>query len=132
MPYRRRRQTLAMHRSGLTAGQLRRKAVPASVLSLLGLVRHMAEVERVWFQVVINDEQPARYWQPLPNGGCVNASTAPPKNRSRPYGVSRGERGGAGSGEVRDGAESCGRRGRDRRVGRGGGPVPPRLAGGGL
>ncbi|MEU6037825.1 DUF664 domain-containing protein [Actinomadura sp. NPDC047616] len=87
MPYRRPRQTLAMQGSGLTAGQLKRKAVPASVLSLLGLVRHMAEVERVRFQVVINDEQPARYWQPLPNGGCVNASTAPPQNRSRPYGV---------------------------------------------
>jgi uncharacterized damage-inducible protein DinB len=35
---------------GLTADQLRRRAVPPSTLSLLGLVRHMAEVERGWFQ----------------------------------------------------------------------------------
>ena len=32
----------------LTAEQLRRRAVPPSTLSLLGLVRHMAEVERGW------------------------------------------------------------------------------------
>jgi uncharacterized damage-inducible protein DinB len=36
----------------LTAEQLRRRAVPPSTLSLLGLVRHMAEVERGWFQAV--------------------------------------------------------------------------------
>jgi len=36
----------------LTAEQLRRRAVPPSTLSLLGLVRHMAEVERGWFQQV--------------------------------------------------------------------------------
>jgi uncharacterized damage-inducible protein DinB len=34
----------------LTAEQLRRRAVPPSTLSLLGLVRHMADVERGWFQ----------------------------------------------------------------------------------
>jgi uncharacterized damage-inducible protein DinB len=37
---------------GLTAEQLRRRAVSPSTLSLLGLVRHMAEVERGWFQQV--------------------------------------------------------------------------------
>jgi uncharacterized damage-inducible protein DinB len=37
---------------GLTAEQLRQRAVPPSTLSLLGLVRHMAEVERGWFQQV--------------------------------------------------------------------------------
>jgi uncharacterized damage-inducible protein DinB len=37
---------------GLTAEQLRQRAVPPSTLSLLGLVRHMAEVERGWFQAV--------------------------------------------------------------------------------
>jgi uncharacterized damage-inducible protein DinB len=37
---------------GLTTEQLRQRAVPPSALSLLGLVRHMAEVERGWFQAV--------------------------------------------------------------------------------
>jgi uncharacterized damage-inducible protein DinB len=41
---------------GLTTEQLRRRAVPPSTLSLLGLVRHMAEVERGWFQAVFLGE----------------------------------------------------------------------------
>jgi len=40
----------------LTAEQLRRRAVPPSSLSLLGLVRHMAEVERGWFRAVFRGE----------------------------------------------------------------------------
>ena len=44
------RQTLLAKCSGLTAGQLRQRAAPPSTLSLLGLVRHMAEVERGWFR----------------------------------------------------------------------------------
>lgn len=35
----------------LTAGQLEERAVPPSRLSLLGLVRHMTEVERWWFRI---------------------------------------------------------------------------------
>ncbi len=44
------RQTLLMKCAGLTAEQLKQRAVPPSELSLLGLVRHMAEVERAWFR----------------------------------------------------------------------------------
>ena len=44
------RQTLLMKCAGLTAVELRQRAVEPSSLSLLGLVRHMAEVERSWFQ----------------------------------------------------------------------------------
>jgi uncharacterized damage-inducible protein DinB len=44
------RATLAMKCDGLAAAQLRRREVPPSSLSLLGLVRHMAEVERAWFR----------------------------------------------------------------------------------
>jgi uncharacterized damage-inducible protein DinB len=40
----------------LTAIQLRQRAVPPSTLSLLGLVRHMAEVERGWFRAVFLGE----------------------------------------------------------------------------
>jgi hypothetical protein len=43
------RQTLMLKCAGLTAEQLCRRAVPPSTLSLLGLVRHMREVERSWF-----------------------------------------------------------------------------------
>jgi uncharacterized damage-inducible protein DinB len=41
---------------GLTAEQLRERAVPPSTLSLLGLVRHMTDVERGWFQQVFLGE----------------------------------------------------------------------------
>jgi len=37
------RDTLAVKCAGLTDGQLRERAVPPSTMSLLGLVRHMAE-----------------------------------------------------------------------------------------
>jgi uncharacterized damage-inducible protein DinB len=44
------RGTLLWKCSGLTDGQLRTASVSPSSLTLLGLVRHMAEVERSWFR----------------------------------------------------------------------------------
>jgi uncharacterized damage-inducible protein DinB len=45
------RETLLYKCAGLTADQLKERAVPPSRLSLLGLVRHMTEVERWWFRM---------------------------------------------------------------------------------
>ncbi|MFJ8199714.1 DinB family protein [Streptomyces sp. NPDC096152] len=50
------RQTLAWKCEGLTDEQLRTAAVEPSELSLMGLVRHMAEVERGWFRKVLVGE----------------------------------------------------------------------------
>ncbi|MGH3391797.1 MAG: DinB family protein [Actinomadura sp.] len=44
------RTTLLRKCAGLTGEQLARRAVPPSDLSLLGLVRHMAKAERLWFR----------------------------------------------------------------------------------
>lgn len=44
------RQTLLWKCGGLTAGQLKQRVIEPSHLSLLGLIRHMAEVERDWFR----------------------------------------------------------------------------------
>jgi hypothetical protein len=44
------RQTLLTKCAGLTGEQLAAASVPPSNLTLLGLVRHMAEVERSWFR----------------------------------------------------------------------------------
>ncbi len=44
------RLTLQLKCQGLDAAQLARRAVEPSTMSLLGLVRHMAEVERGWFR----------------------------------------------------------------------------------
>jgi hypothetical protein len=43
------RQTLVMKCTGLNAEQLRTASAEPSNLTLLGLVRHMTEVERAWF-----------------------------------------------------------------------------------
>ncbi|MEV6400496.1 DinB family protein [Streptomyces sp. NPDC051907] len=50
------RETLALKCAGLSDEQLRRKPIAPSGLSLLGLVRHLAEVERGWFRHVLADE----------------------------------------------------------------------------
>ena len=44
------RATLLWKVSGVSDEDLRRKAVPTSTMSLLGLVKHLAYVERSWFQ----------------------------------------------------------------------------------
>ncbi|MER6217098.1 DinB family protein [Streptomyces sp. NPDC001272] len=56
------RDTLRMKCAGLTDEQLRRRAVPPSGLSLLGLVRHLAEVERGWFRNVLGGEDVRGYF----------------------------------------------------------------------
>ncbi|MEV7992267.1 DinB family protein [Streptomyces sp. NPDC086077] len=52
------RQTLAWKCEGLSDAQLRTAAVEPSELSLMGLVRHMAEVERGWFRKVLVGDDP--------------------------------------------------------------------------
>jgi uncharacterized damage-inducible protein DinB len=47
------RATLGWKCDGLTDEQLRERSVPPSTMSLIGLVRHMAEVERNWFRRVL-------------------------------------------------------------------------------
>ena len=44
------RQTLLTKAAGLTAEQLKTASAEPSNLTLLGLIRHMAEVERSWFR----------------------------------------------------------------------------------
>ncbi|MGW1916702.1 DinB family protein [Streptomyces sp. NPDC002076] len=73
----RQRDTLAMTCAGLTAEQLRKKAVRPSGLSLLGLVRHMADVERTWFRNVFNGEHSEVHW-PRSDGGAFAVDTADP------------------------------------------------------
>ena len=44
------RATLLNICAGLTAEQLASRPIPSTNLTLLGLVRHMAKVERIWFR----------------------------------------------------------------------------------
>ena len=56
------RATLARKCAGLTDEQLRERSMPPSTLSLLGLVRHLAEVERTWFRRVFEEPDVPLVW----------------------------------------------------------------------
>ena len=59
------RSTLLNVCAGLDAQQLATRPVPASTLSLLGLVRHLAKVERIWLrQRVAGEDVPSLYGGP--------------------------------------------------------------------
>ncbi|HEY0689890.1 MAG TPA: DinB family protein [Kribbella sp.] len=53
------RTTLLHKCAGLTAEQLAERAAPPSNLSLLGLIRHLTKVERVWFRIHFAGDDPA-------------------------------------------------------------------------
>jgi len=52
------RNALVRKCAGLSDAQLRARAIPSSGVSLIGLVRHLATVERWYFQSVIAGESP--------------------------------------------------------------------------
>ena len=64
------RDTLLHKCAGLTAEQLRTPSVEPSDLTLLGLVRHMTEVERSWFRQRVAGED-------LPDLYCTDATRTP-------------------------------------------------------
>lgn len=71
------RETLEQKCSGLSDGELARCAVEPSTLSLLGLLRHMADVERGWFRVTMaGQDAPAHYWSE-PDGEFAGAIADP-------------------------------------------------------
>src|SRR6266508_4281435 len=70
------RATLELKCSGLDAADLARRSVEPSTLSLLGLVRHMAEVERIWFrQRMAGQDAPRHFYSKTdPDGDFVAAA----------------------------------------------------------
>jgi uncharacterized damage-inducible protein DinB len=57
------RLALELKCADLDASQLARRSVPPSTMSLLGLVRHMADVERNWFRrVMAGVGAPPLFW----------------------------------------------------------------------
>src|SRR5690348_4507898 len=59
------RLTLELKCAGLDAEQMARRSVEPSSMSLLGLVRHMAEVERSWFRRVMAGLDAPRLYSPV-------------------------------------------------------------------
>jgi uncharacterized damage-inducible protein DinB len=76
------RETLALKCAGVSDEDLRRPTTPSS-LTLLGLVRHMAEVERAWFRRVIDGEDVPLVWSP--DGDFQVAYDAVDANRSEAF-----------------------------------------------
>jgi uncharacterized damage-inducible protein DinB len=76
---RRQRLTLQLKCDDLTAEQLARRAVEPSSLSLLGLLRHMADVERKWFRVRFAGlDAPPRYRSDADADGDFTGAVADP------------------------------------------------------
>lgn len=80
------RETLALKCEGLTPEQLASRPIPMTSMSLLGLVRHMADVERGWFRRrLAGEDAPRRYsseddrdgaWDNAAPGGVADAWAA--------------------------------------------------------
>jgi uncharacterized damage-inducible protein DinB len=72
------RATLEMKCAGLTPAELATRAVEPSTLSLLGLVRHLADVERGWFRRgLAGEDAPRLYYSDAdPDGDFDNVDPA--------------------------------------------------------
>ncbi len=73
------RLTMEMKCADLDAAQLACRSVPPSTMSLLGLVRHMADVERHWFRrVMAQADAPPWYWsKDVPDADWAGAVADP-------------------------------------------------------
>lgn len=70
------RGTLQLKCAGLAAAELASRGVQPSTLSLLGLLRHLADVERGWFRRVMagQDAPPLFYGKADPDGDFTGAT----------------------------------------------------------
>lgn len=76
---RRYRLVMEMKCADLDAAQLASRSVPPSTMSLLGLIRHMADVERYWFRVVMaqSDVSPLYWLDDVPDADWLGAVADP-------------------------------------------------------
>jgi uncharacterized damage-inducible protein DinB len=72
------RLTLEMKCADLSAEQLARRSVPPSTMSLLGLVRHMSEVERSWFRRTLAGQDVPRLYRADDDEGDWNGAVGDP------------------------------------------------------
>jgi uncharacterized damage-inducible protein DinB len=73
------RLTLRLKCADLDVGQLALRSVPPSTMSLLGLIRHMADVERSWFRrVMARQHSPRRFSSDDDREGAWNGAVSDP------------------------------------------------------
>jgi hypothetical protein len=76
---RRQRLTLELKCSGLDAEQMARRSVEPSTMSLLGLVRHLAEVERAGFRrMMAGQDAPRLFCSEIDRDGDFDGAVADP------------------------------------------------------
>ena len=68
------RLTFEMKCDGLDAEQMARRSVEPSTLSLLGLLRHLAKVEQIWFRITMAGSDIPRLLNKGANFGSTNVS----------------------------------------------------------
>jgi uncharacterized damage-inducible protein DinB len=74
------RDTLELKCSGLEPADLARRSIDPSTLSLLGLVRHMAQVERGWFRRVMDGQDaPPQFSTDADPDGDFNGAVPDPE-----------------------------------------------------
>ncbi|MFF7438368.1 DUF664 domain-containing protein [Streptomyces sp. NPDC008122] len=84
------RETLLAKCAGLAPAQLARATVEPSALTLLGLVRHMAEVERSWFRRGFAGEAVGEVFTG-PSDGNEGLDGVEPADAERVFGLYRAE-----------------------------------------
>jgi hypothetical protein len=90
---RRQRLTLELKCEGLTPEELARRSVEPSTLSLLGLVRHLAEVERGWSRrVMAGQDAPKLYCSESDPDGDFDGAVADPEVIAEAWDAWRDER----------------------------------------
>src|SRR2546429_2482479 len=86
------RQTLELKCSGLGAADLARRSVEPSTMSLLGLVRHMADVERGWFRsFMAGEDAPPPFQTQDDHERDFDGALADPQVVAGAWGARRGE-----------------------------------------
>ena len=91
------RLTLELKCQDLDADQMARRSVYPSTMSLLGLVRHMADVERKWFRMRFGGKDVGlRYQRPEDPDGDWNGALADPALVAEPARRGRRRRGAVG------------------------------------
>jgi uncharacterized damage-inducible protein DinB len=76
------RQTLELKCEGLDPEALAQRAVPPSTMSLLGIVRHLAEVERRWFRRWMagqGEDAPPHFYSDAEPEGDFDGAVADPR-----------------------------------------------------
>ena len=86
------RLTLELKCSGLDAEAMARRAVEPSTMSLLGLVRHLAETERVTFRVLMaGQDVPRLFCSATDRDGDFDGAVADPQVVAQAWETWRGE-----------------------------------------